>query len=180
MRNEILIFSLVGMPGSGKSVAAELINQLGIPVLNMGDVIREEMQKRNIELTRENVGALTREIREREGMDVVARKCMEKITQITDEKLVIDGLRNIEEVQFFKTRLPNFKIIYVAASAEIRYQRLRARGRVDDPANRDEFQERDDRELSFGIQKIIDIANFVVINQGDKEHLKAQLREIIS
>ncbi|MFA5579215.1 MAG: AAA family ATPase, partial [Methanothrix sp.] len=32
----------VGMPGSGKSVAADVAREMNIPVVVMGDVIREE------------------------------------------------------------------------------------------------------------------------------------------
>jgi len=36
------IIAFVGMPASGKGEAATVAKELGYPVVNMGDVIREE------------------------------------------------------------------------------------------------------------------------------------------
>ncbi|MHA1145559.1 MAG: AAA family ATPase [Candidatus Helarchaeota archaeon] len=180
MKPEMKIFTLVGMPGAGKSEATKLIEDLGIPVIIMGDVIREEMRRNGIELTRENMGKFTREIREHLGWDIVAKKCVEKIKNIEADILIIDGVRNPEEIEYFKNNLEKFKVIYVKASPETRFQRLRARGRVDDPFTFDDFKKRDERELSFGIKKIMDQADYTIDNEHDREHLKAQILKIIS
>ena len=37
------IIAFVGMPASGKSEAARIAAKMGIPVVNMGDVIRKEV-----------------------------------------------------------------------------------------------------------------------------------------
>ncbi|MHC1592105.1 MAG: AAA family ATPase [Candidatus Helarchaeales archaeon] len=174
------IYALVGMPGAGKSEATEILKDMKIPVIVMGDVIREEMKKRGIDITRENMGKFTREIREQEGWDVVARKCLEKINHLNADIIMIDGVRNPEEIDYFREHLSDFKIIHVHASPEIRFQRLKTRGRKDDPLTLEDFKKRDERELSFGIQKIIEQADFTVKNEKTKEDLKEQILKIIS
>ena len=36
------VIGIVGLPGSGKSEAANVAAEMGVPVVTMGDVIREE------------------------------------------------------------------------------------------------------------------------------------------
>jgi len=43
-----LIFCITGMPGSGKSLVADAAKQLGFRVVSMGDVIREEAERRGV------------------------------------------------------------------------------------------------------------------------------------
>jgi len=42
------IIAFVGMPASGKSEASGVAKGLGIPVVNMGDVVREETANRGL------------------------------------------------------------------------------------------------------------------------------------
>ncbi|HEX59524.1 MAG TPA: hypothetical protein ENF26_05205, partial [Methanomicrobia archaeon] len=48
------IIAFVGAPASGKTEAANVARELGIPVISMGDVIREELRRRGLPLTDEN------------------------------------------------------------------------------------------------------------------------------
>ena len=179
MKLSIKVYSFVGLPGSGKSATAYLAQDLKIPVIIMGDVIREEMQRQKIEISRESMGHFAKNIRLQEGMNIIAKKCMEKINQLNASVLFIDGLRNPEELEYFKSKILDFKVIYIEATADTRFRRLKARGRVDDPATLEDFTRRDKRELSFGIQEIIDQANYTINNEKDLKYLKEKLKEII-
>ncbi|MDP2841306.1 MAG: AAA family ATPase, partial [Candidatus Methanoperedens sp.] len=50
------LIAFVGMPASGKSEAAAIARRLGIPVVNLGDVVRVETAKRGLEPNDENIG----------------------------------------------------------------------------------------------------------------------------
>ncbi|MHC1593685.1 MAG: AAA family ATPase, partial [Methanotrichaceae archaeon] len=50
------IVGFVGMPGSGKSVAADVARQMGIQVVVMGDVIRDEAARLGLEPCDQNLG----------------------------------------------------------------------------------------------------------------------------
>ena len=43
------VIGVTGLPGSGKSVVSRIAKKLDIPIVRMGDVIREEAKKRNQE-----------------------------------------------------------------------------------------------------------------------------------
>ena len=53
------VLVLTGLPGSGKSVASEIAEKMGIPVFTMGDVIRTETAKRGLEPNGDNIGAVS-------------------------------------------------------------------------------------------------------------------------
>ena len=70
--------AFTGMPGAGKSEAVRVAEELGIAVVRMGDVVRNEARKRGLELSDENVGGLADEMRREHGKDIWARKCLEE------------------------------------------------------------------------------------------------------
>ena len=51
--------AICGLPGAGKSTAIDAIKDLGV-VITMGDVIRKEAKKRNVEPTGENLGKIAK------------------------------------------------------------------------------------------------------------------------
>jgi len=172
------IFALVGMPGSGKTEATLILKESKFSKVVMGDVIREEMRNKKIPMNSKNMREFMIDLRKKEGMDIVARKCFKKIESIDSDLIIIDGLRNFEEVEFFKTNLKSFKIIAVHASAELRYKRLLARKREDDSLDIELLKERDKKELSVGIGRVIEIADYIIENEGTIEQLQKSFMKI--
>jgi len=62
-----LIVCLTGMPGSGKSTVVSALKAKGIETLNLGDGVRAEAKRRNLEPTGDNLGKLMLELREKNG-----------------------------------------------------------------------------------------------------------------
>ena len=92
------LIAFVGMPASGKSEAANIARRLDIPVISMGDIVREETARRNLPPTDENIGGTGTRLRMEEGMDAIARRCVPKIRSISSPVVVIDEPRIIEEI----------------------------------------------------------------------------------
>jgi dephospho-CoA kinase len=168
MNAEKIVIGLAGMPGSGKSVVVETAVEMGYGVIVMGDVIREETKKRGLELNPKNIGRVMLELRRKGGASVVADRCIHKIEQQTSEKVIVDGLRSLSEVDAFKKRFPNFSLMAVYASPETRFKRIFRRKRSDDPDGWDVFHERDMRELGVGLGDVIAMAEYLVINEYGK------------
>jgi len=53
-----LLVCLTGMPGAGKSTIADGLKSKGYEIINLGNAVREEAKKRNLDPTRENLGKL--------------------------------------------------------------------------------------------------------------------------
>jgi dephospho-CoA kinase len=55
------------MPGAGKSTVAEAIKDEGFILINMGDCIRMEANRKNLELNDKNLGNLMLDLRKKHG-----------------------------------------------------------------------------------------------------------------
>ncbi len=168
-----------GMPGSGKSIGLTVASDLAIPVIVMGDVIREEVACRKLQASPQSLGQIMIELRDQYGPAVVAERCIEKLQQVSNPHIVIDGARSEAEVSAFKRVIDYVKVIAVHASPKIRFARLQERGREDDALTEEAFHERDARELDIGIGRVIAQADLVIVNEGDPEELKVKTLRIL-
>ena len=153
------------MPGAGKSTIANGLNEKGFEIINMGDAVRQEAKKRNLEPTGQNLGKLMLELREKNGQGAVAKLIEPQIMKSDCDVIVIDGIRSNAEIDVLK-KICNLKILSIHASIDTRYDFLTKRGRSDDPDNRDKFNERDTRELGVGISTSIALADETISNNN--------------
>ncbi|MHA2059308.1 MAG: AAA family ATPase [Candidatus Ranarchaeia archaeon] len=173
------VLGVVGMPGAGKTTVIDMITKFGASCVCMGDVIRDEATARGWDHNRKNLSKLMFELREKEGPMVVAKRCVPKIQNATTSLVIIDGLRGLEEVEFFKEQFPQFQVILVHAKSMVRYNRLLNRNRSDDPKDWETFHQRDLNELSIGIGKVIALSDHVLLNNSSLEDLQHQISEHI-
>lgn len=176
-----IVIALIGMPGSGKTEASEVISEeTRASTVVMGDIIREETVKRGLEFNPENIGFISVELRKEYGDDVIAKCCIEKIQGIKNNIVIVEGVRSFAEIKSFKEKIPNFYTILIKASQKTRFERLKKRGRPDDSISWDTFVKRDERELGFGIGKAIESADFCIVNEKDDlETFKEKVRNTI-
>ncbi|MCW4029291.1 MAG: AAA family ATPase [Candidatus Bathyarchaeota archaeon] len=172
-----LVIGLSGMPGSGKSLVVETAKELGYDIVTMGDVIREETKKRGLDLNPQNVGKVMLALRAEGGNYVIAEKCVPKIQAQPNRRVLVDGLRSLYEADIFKSHFPRFTLVAVHASPAIRFERLKVRGRSDDPQDWAVFHERDMRELGVGLGNVIALAEQIIVNDDSIERFKALVRE---
>jgi len=180
------LIAFVGYPLSGKSTASKIAKELGIPVVVMGDVIRNELRKRGLEISDENAGRIANELREREGMDAIAKRCIPIIREAGKDSgvVVVDGIRGIAEVERFRKEFgDDFILIGIESSTEKRLERTKVRGREDDVSTLDELKGRDEREESWGLKEALEASDLTIENESDvesfKEKVKAVLREFL-
>jgi dephospho-CoA kinase len=179
MNTDKIVVGLAGMPGSGKSLVVKTAQQEGYAVVVMGDVIREETQKRGLKPTPKNIGKVMLELREKGGNSIIADKCIPKIEQQKSGKVIVDGLRSLSEVDAFKAHFSKFSLIAVHASPETRFNRLYRRRRSDDPDGWEIFHERDMRELNVGLGNAIAIAEHLIINENNRNDTKAKVKQTL-
>jgi dephospho-CoA kinase len=156
-----------------------IAQERGYDVVVMGDVVREETRKRGLELNPKNIGAVMLDLRKQGGVGVIAKNCVSRIEQARSSKVIIDGLRSLDEAQVFKTHFQSFTLIAVHASPETRFNRLNLRRRSDDTNEWEVFHERDLRELSVGLGNAIAMAQHVIINEDNKNDTKVRTAETL-
>ena len=167
------------MPGAGKGVFRRTVQRIGYPVVTMGDMVREEVKRRNLKPTPENLGKTMLNLRELEGPAAIAKRCIPKLKNATGKIVFIDGIRSLVEVDEFKKHFPNFILIAIHTAPKTRYQRLFRRRRSDDPTNWETFMERDMRELGIGMGAVISIADHLIVNKGTLPQLRQKIMQVM-
>ncbi|MEM0346841.1 MAG: AAA family ATPase, partial [Thermoplasmatales archaeon] len=137
---------VIGMPGSGKDEFANVAKEIGVEVINMGDIVREYTINSGLDISKSgDVASMERKLN---GMDIWAKRT---IKRIKSNFVVIEGIRNVEEIERFRKDIEIGLVVGIASGRGNRYDRLILRGRGDDPHNIEEFNAREQRELSWGI-----------------------------
>jgi dephospho-CoA kinase len=159
------------MPGAGKSTIAEGLKSKGYEIINMGNAVRNEAKKRNLEPTGVNLGTLMLELREKNGPGAVAELVKPQIQNSESDVIIIDGIRSSPEIEVLRN-YGTVKLLAIHASTDTRFDFLQQRGRSDDPKTKEKFEERDDRELGVGISNPIALSDDAISNNDlTKEEL---------
>ncbi len=158
-----LVVCLTGMPGAGKSTIVSKLKEENYETFSLGDGVRAEAKRQNLEPTGENLGKLMLELRQKNGPGAIAELIKESIQKSNHEIIIIDGIRSIHEINVLK-ETGNVKLLAVNASPDTRFIFLSGRKRSDDPLTREKFEERDNREIGVGLQEIIQLADQSIEN----------------
>jgi len=153
------------MPGAGKSTIANGLKNKGFEVINMGDAVRAAAERRNLEPTGSNLGKLMLELREKNGPGAVAELIHDHIKNSNHNIIIIDGIRSNAEIKVLRN-LGTLKLLSIHASTNTRYNFLTKRERTDDPQSRENFDERDEREIGVGISNSIALADESISNNN--------------
>jgi dephospho-CoA kinase len=165
---------IIGMPGSGKDEFALIAREMGIEVVNMGDVVRDFTSSIGVSISMS--GEIASKERRDHGMDIWAKRTIERIKS---KFVVVEGVRNIEEIYRFRKDMEIGLVVGISSGRDNRYSRLLKRGREDDPRNTEEFTVREKRELSWGIGEVIATADRYICNDSTIEVFRERVREFL-
>ena len=153
------------MPGAGKSTIADGLKSKGYDVINMGNVVRTEAKNRNLEPTGFNLGKLMIELREKNGQGAIAELVVPQIENAKSKVVIIDGIRSNAEIEVLRKH-GTVKLLAIHASTNTRFGFLKQRGRSDDPQTKENFEERDNREIGVGISNSIALSDETISNNN--------------
>ena len=162
------VVAICGMPGSGKGEFANLMAEHEIPVRSMGDMVRAEVNHRQLAETPTIYGEVATELRMEFGEDVLAVRLADEVDRLleTNPLVFIEGMRGIAEYNVFSSRWGvSFTTLAISASQDMRYRRTQIRGRAED-GNYQQFLIREQRESGWGLQTLIDSADYTINNDG--------------
>ncbi|MFO7793715.1 MAG: AAA family ATPase [Candidatus Nanohaloarchaea archaeon] len=173
-----MIYGVTGMPLAGKTTVAGLLEKEGFEVVDMGDVVRKEMNKR--EVPTEETGKWVNHQRKEKGMDAIAQLTAPYIEEKDTEDIVITGMRGLAEKRRFEDELEDsIEMIAVWSSPETRRKRREERMRKEDREG-DEFEERDHRDLENGVGRLMALSDYMIINEGlSIEELEEEVNQIV-
>lgn len=179
----MVVLCLTGMPGSGKGEVVNIIkDKYSPPVVRMGDLVWEVVKEKGLPLESGYVGKIANEERELYGNDIWAKRCVDRVRESLENGesfVIIDGVRTPNEIAVFKQAFEQeLYVLCVFTSPGTRLARIQSRGRVDDTASKEDFDERDRRELEWGLGRVIAKADLCVINEAGLDELKEDVLEV--
>jgi dCMP deaminase len=164
---------VTGAFAAGKDTLAEYLVLKGFEHISLSNLIREELRKANQEITRENLVKAGNEMREKEGNGALAKRAIEQMNEETN--YVVTSIRNPLEVKTL-AGFGRFVLLSVDAPADLRFERIIARGRKEKDAKTfEEFKEMEAREMksdnksSQQIRACMNMAKFTIVNDAGKE-----------
>lgn len=140
---------MTGTLCAGKDTFANYLVALGFKHVSLSDILREELTKRSIEITRESMQLWGNTLRKELGGGFLAAKALERMKE--DKRYVVTSVRSVLEVKELYAN-KNFVLIHIDAPIETRFNRLLARGkdRKEDKETTtfDKFIESESKELT--------------------------------
>jgi dephospho-CoA kinase len=170
----VRVVCLTGMPGCGKEEALAVAQGLGFSIVRMGDVVREEANRRGLPITDSAVGGMANAERQTHGLGVWAERTLPRIR---GDRVFVDGLRGRAELEVFRKAFgDDLVVVAVHASPKTRYDRMFRRQRRDDAASLEAFRARDVRELGWGLGDAIAMADVMLVNEGTLDEFRRQAK----
>lgn len=172
------LIAIVGMCGSGKSIASEYYEKIGYKKIYLGGITMDKLKEENLEVNPENEKMMREKLRKEYGMGAYALLSIPKIEELIKENnVVLDGLYSWDELKILKEKYPNIKIISIVVDKNIRYERLTTREIR--PLTNEEAQKRDISEIE-NVAKggPIAFADYYILNNGDMNIYNKELERI--
>ena len=172
------IVAIVGMCGSGKSIASKYFEDLGYKNVYFGGVTMEKLKEAGLEVTPENEKMMREKLRRELGMGAYAKVLLPRILELSkDYDVVLDGLYSWSELKILEEEF-DMRTIAIVCDKNLRYDRLSKRDIR--PFNNEEAKKRDITEIE-NIEKAgpIVYADYFIYNNGSMEEYYKRLDEII-
>lgn len=179
------IIGITGAFGSGKTTAAEFFVAKGYTKITLSSFLEEEARSRGVSyITRKLLQDIANEWRETYGKGVLAEKALAFITEQKLAKVIIDGIRNIGEIEVLRKHSA-FVLVSILADRTVRYDRLQKVKRREE-LTPELFASLDSRDLGIGeketglqVAYCIALADNFIVNNTTPETFTQKLQEFL-
>jgi adenylate kinase len=172
----VLVF--VGMPGAGKSTAAELVGKkLGVKKLSTGDAIRNTIAERGLPYNEKTDRAIAEEFAKTPGE--IGRRTAATVAKDGNKWTIVEGFRAVADLEAFKKAFPEATVVAVEVGTERRHDRMLERGRTGED-NKAYLRDRDRAEVRRGVRDVMNKADVRIRPRGDSmESLERSLDNVL-
>ena len=174
------IIAIVGMCGSGKSVASDYLESIGFKKVYFGGVTMEKLKEANLDINPENEKYMREKLRKEYGMAAYATILLPRIIEYSKtDDVVLDGLYSWDEYVVLKQKLGDrLSMVAIVTDKYLRYSRLEKREIR--PLTNEEALKRDIAEIeNLAKGGPIAIADYFILNNYDKETYIENLKNIL-
>jgi len=180
----MVVIGITGTIGAGKGTVVEyLINRKNFKHFSARGFLMEEIERRGLENNRDNMVAVANELREKNNPSFVADELLKRALEL-GENCVIESLRTPGEIESLRGK-GNFTMLAVDADPKVRYERIIIRSTSTDNVSFEKFLSDEEREMDSddpnkqNLRKCIEMADFIIENNGTLEELNSRLEEIL-
>lgn len=173
------IIAIVGMCGSGKSIASDYYEEKGFEKIYFGGVTLDKLKEQNLEITPENEKIMREKLRSEYGMGAFALLLLDKIEEAQkNNNVVLDGLYSWDEFKILKDKFKDdLTVISIVVDKNKRYERLEKRNIR--TLSSKKAEERDIAEIENSAKGgPIAFADYYILNNGDMDNYLNKLDEI--
>jgi dephospho-CoA kinase len=173
------LIGLTGTNGAGKGEAAAFFQKNGYAGFSLSDILREELVRRGLGITRDNLIRTGKALRRKYGADILARRIMKRFRA----KSVIDSIRHPREIAFLK-RHKGFILLAIDAPPALRFERVLRRGRDESASTLAEFTRKEQEEMTDQpegqqLHRCLELADRTLINDSTLAAFHRQLEEYL-
>lgn len=176
-----LILGITGEMASGKgTIAKHVVEGRGGSSHRFSTILRDILDRVYLEQSRDNLQTLSTILRKSFGEDLMAKSMYHDAEKDEHDVVVVDGVRRMADIIYLR-ELPHFKLVYVEADMEKRYQRIVKRGENSDDGKKTfaEFQMAHENESELQIKDLRNYADYILNNDETYQDLYRQVDDVI-
>ncbi|MCS7230887.1 MAG: AAA family ATPase [Elusimicrobiota bacterium] len=180
-----IIIGITGPNAAGKGEVVKYLVKKNFYAGSLSDILRKKAKDYNILPTRDNLIKLGNTLRKKYGSGILAKWFIKDLVKLNKEKVVVDSIRNVEEIKEFKKKFKNkFYLIYVTASLKRRFRFMLKRRREGDPVSYKEFlkiEKMENSKISYHqqINKCKKLRDFLINNNSTLKNLHKKIDIIL-
>ncbi len=176
-----MVLAAVGKNGTGKDYFLEYVaKKYNLPMISIGDVVRELAAKDGLELTRENLHKTSKKYMDANGQTFFPEQIVKKIKESDNLIYLVSGIRPLSDVRYFKDAFgEKFVLVDVVISDDmVRFGRMLARGSDRDGTSIEKLKENDaGEEKLFQTSETEKMADYIIKNDGTAEDFYAAIED---
>lgn len=180
----MIIIGITGTIGAGKGTIVEyLVSKKGFKHFSARDLIVGEILKRGLENNRDSMVMVANDLRLKYGSSYVADELYQRAL-VSGDNCIIESLRTVGEIESLKNK-GSFVLLAVDAEPKIRYERILERKTITDDITFEKFLADEAKEMESddpnkqNLKKCIQMADFVIDNNGSMDQLNSKIEEIL-